>query len=435
MMTAETLPEVGSMEHGFHAEHALAACMIEKPDIADQLKPGLFGDLRVVAVHEWITRMRADRKLPSELCQVLHALQLHDHSLFAVMLQWLQLIPSPAGWSYWEEIVREEAVARHATEVSRMLAEGAKAGDLNLTAAIKRLQGLEAAKNRGASTGMTTVWEAAVDDMEQRYTSGRSCTGIPTGFPTLDQRTDGLTEKGLWVIAARPATGKTTLAINLASTLAIDGKVPVLLFSLEMPGHVIAQKLYHLRSRVSIEAMRQRRLTAADFAKLATVHGEASKSPLTIIDNCNTIQSIASELRRLKKQAGLRVAIVDYLQRVGIDGFDGDSWQKIGRVSNTLKDLAMELGITVVALAQLNREVEKEGREPTLADLRGSSEIEADADVVAFLWKDGGKPAMSVGKSRLGTVGRVPLHVDFDTGRMTDPSHTIDPADVPSYEP
>jgi replicative DNA helicase len=157
-----------------------------------------------------------------------------------------------------------------------------------------------------------------------------------------------------------------------------------------------------------------------DFAKLTQAAAETKAAPLMVIDDSRTLQSISADIRRMKDENGLRVVVIDYLQRVTIEGSKEDRWHDIGRVSNALKDLAMDTGTTVVALAQLNRDVEKEGREPNLADLRGSAEIEADADVIAFLWRKEDALQFSIGKSRMGITSPVPIHADYDTGRMTE---------------
>jgi len=358
--------------------------------------------------------------LPTEPHQVLFELSKDHFGLYAEALKWIPLVHSPENWSYWEECVRESAVLRHSIDVANEIKDSATHGDVDLMTAVRKLQQIEAAKGRNARASIVAIANEAINDLDERYQRQTPYSGHTTGFPTLDLNTDALTAKALWVIAARPSVGKTTLACNLVRTLAVGNKVPTAMFSLEMPSHLICQKLFHIISGVSQEQRKRHNLTEADFARLAGASASIVKAPLMILDSCRTIQSIGAEIRRLKSDCGTQVVVIDYLQRITIDGSKHDRWHDIGVVSNALKNFAMDNDITVVALAQVSRSVEKEDREPTLADLRGSAEIEADADVICFLWRQNGNLKLSIAKSRMGQIGMVPISANYDTGRMTE---------------
>lgn len=418
------------MESGALSEHALIVCCLEMPEIVDQLREGLFGDEIALSVFKWLQRRRENRDKTFGADETLVDLYREQYGLYLAVLQWLPLVSSPKNWPYWEDLAKERARLRHATAVADTLKDQASGGEVDLQSAMDRLRKIELACQRNTRVSMQQVTQDAISDMEARYASGKPFMGLTTGIHELDVKTDGMLEKAMWVIAARPSVGKTTLACNLAVTTAVRNKVPSVFFSLEMPALVLLQKCWHIMSGVSQQMRKRQLLNHADFAKLGAASAETIASPLVVVDNMRTIQAISSEVRRLKTEIGLKVVYVDYLQRVGIEGSKEEKWNIVARVSNVLKDIAMDNDVTVVALGQLNRDVGKEEREPTLADIRGSGEIEQDADVIAFLWQKAGELMFNVGKSRVGTVGLVPIAVDYDTGRFGSPAK-VSPEDIP----
>lgn len=401
-------------------EHNLILAALEMPQIVDEIHPGLFFDPAAQEAFAWITAQRKARRDVPDFGVMIAALSSSQYGLYQVVMNWVNspnTLRCPTMWQYWENLCREKAARRLTIEAL----EGYKKGDSTLTDAIRRLRSVEQAASRKGIASKHGQIDDAIADMEERYASDRSFMGIDTGWPTMNSMTDGLTAKALWVIAARPAVGKTTWACNLANHVGVTLSIPTVLFSLEMPSKLVWQKVFHMRAGISQTARKLQRLSASDFGALGEAAKEANAAPFCISDSASTLQSICAEVRKLVDEIGLKVAVIDYLQRVRVEGSKDDKWQEIGRVSNALKDLAMDTGVTVVALAQLGRGVDKEEREPMLSDLRGSAEIEADADVIAFLWRKEDKLQCSIGKSRMGHTGPVPIEADYDTGRFTEP--------------
>lgn len=400
-------------------EHNLILAALEMPQIVDEIHPGLFFDPAAQEVFAWIQGQRKARRDVPDMAVMLSALASSAFHLYQITLQWVsdpQALRCPTLWPHWESLCREKAARRLTIDAL----EAFKTGDKSLTDTVQRLRTVEHAANRKAGAMKGRQIDDSLADMEARYESEQTFMGIDTGWKTLNSMTDGLTSKALWVIAARPAVGKTTWACNLASHVGITLQVPTVLFSLEMPSVLVWQKIFHMRADVGQTARQLQRLSEYDFAKLGQAASDAKESPLSLVDDASSLQSIAAEIRRQVDEAGLKVAVIDYLQRVRIEGSKDDRWAEIGRVSNALKDLAMDTGVTVVALAQLGRSVDKEDREPVLGDLRGSAEIEADADVIAFLWRKAGDLQCTIGKSRMGLTGPVPVKADYDTGRFEE---------------
>jgi replicative DNA helicase len=409
-----------SFDKDHHEEHMLIAACLNQPDIIENLKVGLFGDERAKAIFQWMLDRKANRIPNWGWDAGVSALWRFDSGLASEVTQWLNQLHSPANWPYWEEVCREKATLRHSADAARSLIEAAKAGEVNLGDVTRQLQAIEAASKTRKPPTMGDCVAEAFADMEARYDSEKPFLGISTGIGQLDIMTDALTPGSLWVVAARPSVGKTTFACNVVIDVAVTNKTPAVLFSLEMKSSSIVQKLCHIIGGVSQSACKRRQLPQSEGVKLTDAGQKLIGSSLTIVDNATTLEAIAVDVRRMKEKHGVRVVVVDYLQKVGLEHSKGERWDDIGRVSNALKNLAMEHDITVLALAQLNREMEKEDREPNLSDLRGSAEIEADADVIAFLWRNKDGVKMKVGKSRMGTTGPVPIAVDYDTGRFTE---------------
>lgn len=396
-------------------EHALIACCFEQIDIVDRIEPWILEDPRAIAAYEWLKAHRRD--VVPGLAERLHSLSKTQFGLYAVVeTEWMPLCHSPANWPYWEESCREKAIARRAAVVG----DGLRRGEIAPVEATESLRKIALDGISKCGSSISQIMVEALTDMAARYDSQVPYSGLSTGFPGIDPMTDGMTAKALWVVAARPGVGKTTLGCNVLVQTAVIARAPTVFFSLEMSGKLIGQKLMHLVGRVSQTDRKFSRLPQVGFDKLNEALTRITESPVFLVDHCSTIQSIAAEVRRLKAEKGLRVAIVDYLQRVRVGDSKDDRWADIGTVSNALKDLAMECDVTVFALAQLSRSVEKDGRRPQLSDLRGSAEIEADADVVGFLWEDNNRLTLTIEKSRVGTTGSVLIAPNMDTGVMEE---------------
>jgi replicative DNA helicase len=267
--------------------------------------------------------------------------------------------------------------------------------------------------------------------VEDLYERKEMITGIPTGFVDLDHLTSGLQPSDLIIVAGRPSMGKTAFCLNVASYAAIDKGKVVALFSLEMSKEALGLRLLGSEARVDAHRLRTGHLTERDWTPLANAAGRLAEAPIYIDDSAAiTVLEMQAKTRRLKAEHGLDLLIVDYLQLMRGRGNESSREQEISNISRSLKMLAKDLKVPVIALSQLNRAVEtRPGKEkrPMLADLRESGAIEQDADVILFIYRDEvynkcecpqdgeclcgrrGVAEVIVGKQRNGPIGKVDL--------------------------
>ena len=259
-----------------------------------------------------------------------------------------------------------------------------------------------------------------LDRLESLYERGEAITGIPTGYTELDEKLAGLQPANLVVVGARPSMGKTSFALGMAAHAAIHAQVPVLLFSLEMSHLEITQRLLCAEARVDATRMRNGRLLDADWPKISHAIGRLGEAPIFVDDNPNTtVMDIRGKARRQKSREGLGLVIVDYLQLMSARDRAENRQVEISEISRSLKVLARELEVPVVALSQLSRNLEmRSDKRPVLADLRESGAIEQDADVVMFIYRDEqynpesadrGTAEIIVAKHRNGPTGKTEL--------------------------
>jgi replicative DNA helicase len=230
----------------------------------------------------------------------------------------------------------------------------------------------------------------AITTIEQFHARQGQLSGIATGFIDLDKMTSGLHPGEMVVIAARPSLGKTSLAMNVAEHAAIDQKLPVGVFSLEMTAESLVLRMLCSRARVNLRNIRDGFLAEQDFVKLTTAAGTLSRAPLFIDDTSGlSILQLRAKARRLQQQHGIKLFVVDYLQLLHSTARRAENrQQEIADISNGIKALAKELKVPIIVLSQLNRDFEKDkSRKPNLSDLRESGAIEQDADLVGLLYR------------------------------------------------
>ena len=260
-----------------------------------------------------------------------------------------------------------------------------------------------------------------VTSIQEASRSMGNVTGIRTGFTDLDYITSGLQRSDLILVAARPAMGKTAFALSMAEYIAVKSKVPTAVFSLEMSDVQLVKRMMAMDASIDLHAINTGDLTGAEWESLIESVQNIAESKLFLIDNLSglTINDICSKCRKLKLEHDLSLVIIDYLQLIDAGKRTESRQQEIASISRTLKSLARELNIPIVALSQLNRGVElREDKRPKLADLRESGAIEQDADIVMFLYRDEvynpsednkGKAELIIGKHRNGSTGTVDL--------------------------
>ncbi|HEY3915956.1 MAG TPA: replicative DNA helicase, partial [Verrucomicrobiae bacterium] len=232
----------------------------------------------------------------------------------------------------------------------------------------------------------------AITKIEEFHQNQGMLTGVATGFADFDKMTTGLHEGEMIVLAARPSVGKTSLAMNIAEHVALDLKVPVGVFSLEMTADQLILRMLCSRSRVNLRDIRDGFLAERDFPKLTGAAGKMASAPLFIDDSSGlSILQLRAKARRMWQQYGIKLFVIDYLQLLHSTSRRAENrQQEISEISGGIKALAKELNVPVIVLSQLNREMEKRGsgEQPKLSDLRESGSIEQDADLVGLLYRE-----------------------------------------------
>ncbi len=308
----------------------------------------------------------------------------------------LDMVPTSANAKYYAEIVREKAMMRKLIRLNEEIANTCYSGSEPLDAIMeiteKKVFELVQNKNGGEYVPIKTVVLNALDKIVAASKTQGQVTGIPTGFIDLDYKTAGLQPSDLVLIAARPSMGKTAFVLNIAQHVAFKSKKAAAIFSLEMSKEQLVNRLFSLESQVDAQLLRTGNLKDDDWEKLIEGAGTIGKSKLIIDDTPGiSISEMRSKCRKYKLEQGLDIIIIDYLQLMSgsVGGRSESRQQEISEISRSLKALARELSVPVIALSQLSRAVEQRpDKRPMLSDLRESGAIEQDADVVMFIYRD-----------------------------------------------
>ena len=266
---------------------------------------------------------------------------------------------------------------------------------------------------------------------EQIDARGDLRVGIKTGFETLDKKTGGLQPSDLILIAGRPGLGKTSLALNVVEHAAVVEHKTCAMFSMEMSEMQVVQRLVSMRAEIDGNRMRRGRLSQQEFVAISAASSELQQAPIFVEESSRlNVTDILAKSRRLQAERGLDLVVIDYLQL--IEGAEDDESRvlEVARISRSLKAIARELEVPVIALSQLSRQIEQRGTEPMLSDLRESGALEADADLVMFLWqkdrkdRDEGIVRLKLAKHRNGPTGDFDLHFQSELTRFRDLGET-----------
>lgn len=305
-------------------------------------------------------------------------------------------VPSTANLSYYATIVCEKYLLRRlirtCTQVIGRLYDHEGEVDVLMDDVESEILHISEERVEGGAVQMKELVHDAISKIEKLHTDQGMLSGLPTGFNDLDRLTSGLHPGEMIVVAARPSVGKTSLAMNIAEHVAVDLRVPVGVFSLEMTAESLVMRLLCSRARVNLRSVREGFLAERDFPKLTGAAGKLAGAPLFIDDTSGlSILQLRAKARRLAQQHGIKLFVVDYLQLLHSTSRRADNrQQEISDISGGVKALAKELHVPVLVLSQLNRDVEKRGagESPRLSDLRESGAIEQDADLVGLLYRD-----------------------------------------------
>ncbi|OIP93200.1 MAG: replicative DNA helicase [Syntrophaceae bacterium CG2_30_49_12] len=367
---------------------------------------------------------------PSDLITLSNALkeknQLDHVGGLAYLTSLVDNVPSAANIAYYAKIVKEKAILRRligtATDILKKSYD--TGADINsvLDESEHAIFEISEKKIRPAFFSIKDLIKDSFKTIESLYERKEFVTGVPTGFEKIDDMTSGLQNSELIIIAGRPSMGKTALALDIARHAALEVGIPVALFSLEMAKEQLAIRLLSSEAKVDSQRIRRGFLGETDWPKLTTAAGRLSEAPI-FIDDTPAIMALEmkAKARRLMAEAGLGLIILDYLQLMRSGANKDSREQEISEISRSLKSLAKELRVPVVALSQLNRRVEdRTNRRPQMADLRESGAIEQDADLIAFIYRDEvynrsednpekGIAEIIIGKQRNGPTGIVKL--------------------------
>ncbi len=337
-------------------------------------------------------------------------------------------VPSAANIQHYVEMVKEKALVRRLIVAAGEITERGYADPEDPRAFLDEAEQMifaigESQVSQGFRRSKDLIADA-LSTIEMLYDRKEAITGVPSGFKELDQLTAGFQNSDLIIIAGRPSMGKTSFALNVALYAGLECGIPTGISSLEMSEEQLTLRLLCARARVNLKNLRTGWLTDADMGRLVQACGGIADAPIYIDDTpaVNTLE-IRARARRMKREQGLGMLIVDYLQLMrGTSSGSGDNREKeIAEISRSLKALAKELKIPVIALSQLNRKVEdRVDKRPHLADLRESGAIEQDADVIIFIYRDEvynkspdnpkkGEAEIIIGKQRNGPIGMVPV--------------------------
>ena len=350
------------------------------------------------------------------------------------LTEMVNVVPSASNLRYYAEIVHKKYLMRSLIEASDYITGMAfeDASDIEelLDRAEKRIFDVTNASTAHRFVELRELLGEAFERYERLHNSGHELRGVPTGFPEIDNKIAGLQESDLIILASRPSMGKTSLALDIVRHAAVKHNIPVGVFSLEMSAQQLVDRMLAAESRVDAWKLRTGKLSSDnDFNLIRDALDKLSKAPIYIDDqpgnSCLKMRSVA---RRLKSEKGLGLIVVDYLQlMIPSTARSNDSMvQQVTEISRSLKNLARELKVPVLALSQLSRAVEQRGGKPRLSDLRDSGSIEQDADVVMFIHRDdkirenSDRPNIAeilIEKHRNGPTGRAELY--FDDRRST----------------
>jgi len=344
-------------------------------------------------------------------------------------------VPTAANAGYYARIVRERAVLRRLVEAGTRIVQMSYAETGEVDDIVDRAQAeVYAVTERHASEDyvpLSEIMEGALDEIEAISSRGGTMVGVPTGFTDLDRLTNGLHPGQLVVLAARPAIGKSTLGLDLARSASIRHGLSSVIFSLEMARNEITMRLLSAEARVALHHMRSGTMSDDDWTRLARKMSEVASAPLFIDDSPNmSMMEIRAKCRRLKQRHDLKLVVVDYLQLMTSGRRVESRQQEVAEFSRSLKLLAKELEVPVVAISQLNRGPEQRtDKRPMMSDLRESGSIEQDADVVILLHREdayeresprAGEADLIVAKHRNGPTSTVTVAFQGHYSRFVD---------------
>ncbi len=418
--------------HSIEAEQSVLGSMLIDPEswdkVAELVTETDFYNRSHQTIFRAIVRL-LNTNQPIDLITVSEELEKHDElddaGGFAYLGELAKNTPSSANVASYAQIISERAITRELIGVAHEIAEigynpeGRDSADI-LDLAESRV--FEIAERRtGENEGprdVGSVLGKTIDRLEELVKTNKEVTGVTTGFTDLDKKTSGLQPSDLIIVAARPSMGKTTFAMNLCENVAMENDKPVLIFSLEMPSEQIMMRMLASLSRVDQTKIRTAQLDDEDWARISNTMAMLKDKDRLFVDDSSglTPMDVRSRARKLaRERGGISLIMIDYLQLMRVPSLSENRTLEIAEISRSLKALAKELEVPVVALSQLNRTLEQRAdKRPVNSDLRESGSIEQDADLIMFIYRDEvyhensedkGIAEIIIGKQRNGPIG------------------------------
>ncbi|WP_407269401.1 replicative DNA helicase [Radiobacillus sp. PE A8.2] len=440
--------------HNIEAEQAVLGAVFLEPESLSRAAELLLSDDFYRASHQRIFAVMtglSDKGEPIDLVTVTTALsnlkQLDDIGGVSYLSDLANSVPTAANMEYYCKIVEEKALLRRlirtATDiVTDSFSKEDAVNDL-LNDAEKSILEVSQRKNAKAFQNIKDVLIDVYDSIEQLHHQNGETTGIATGYRDLDKITSGFQRNDLIIIAARPSVGKTAFALNIAQNVAIHANENVAIFSLEMGAEQLVSRMLCAEGNIDAQRLRTGKLDAEDWGKLTMAMGSLSHAGIYIDDAPGIrVSDIRSKCRRLKQEHGLGMILIDYLQLIqGSANSKENRQQEVSEISRSLKALARELNVPLIALSQLSRGVEtRQDKRPMMSDLRESGSIEQDADIVGFLYRDDYYDKESekqniieiiISKQRNGPVGTVELAFVKEYNKFVNLEHRYQESDIP----
>ena len=436
--------------HSIEAEQAVLGGLMLAPEAYDRINDKLTANDFYRRDHQLIYRAiaeLAEKNRPFDAVTLGEWFESQGHMDLvaggAYLVELASTTPSAANIAAYAEIVRDKAVMRQLIEVGTEIVNDAfqpegKESDEMLAIAEQKVFAIaeQGARGRTDFVAMNDALKDAFEVLRVRSESGGTVTGLPTGYTEFDMMTAGLQPTDLVILAARPAMGKTTFALNIAEYAAIKSKKAVAVFSMEMSAGQLAMRLISSVGRINATRLRTGQLEDEDWSRVTSAIRILKDQAKVFIDDTPGLSPdvLRSKARRLKREHDLGLIVIDYLQLMSVPGNNENRATEISEISRSLKGLAKELNVPVIALSQLNRSLEtRTDKRPVMADLRESGAIEQDADVIVFIYRDDyynrenspdkGLAEVIIGKQRNGPTGSVKLKFFGEYTRFDNLSH------------
>ena len=429
MLSAVTASDPRVAPHNLEAEQSALGGMLLSQEAVAEVVEEIAGVDFYAGKHELIYNAILNlfgRGEPTDVIAVTDELNKQGNLLKAGGSDYLHslasYVPTAANAGYYAKIVGDKAILRRLIDAGTRIAQSGYDSQGEVEDLVNQAQAevykVSSQSSKEDYVGLSDSLEAAIHDIELAQNRGGEMTGTPTGFTDLDAYTHGLHAGQLIIVAARPAVGKSTFALDIARNASVRHNQATIFFSLEMGRSEIAMRMLSAESSIYLQSMRKGTISEGDWTRLAAVRGRINDAPLYIDDSPNmSLVEIRAKCRRLAQQVDLKLVVIDYIQLMSSGKKVESRQQEVSEFSRALKLLAKELGLPVVALSQLNRQAEQsKDKRPELSHLRESGSLEQDADVVVLLHREGiyerdhpraGEADLILAKQRNGPTGTV----------------------------